>query len=143
MIHKLETIDTHPIVRRRGYRTWIHEAARGRLVVQKGPAQGRPLAARVNHGRWLVDCPDCSGAELLSDTGEFYCLSCGNIGVGGAFRTVLVPRGAQRAKIEALLEVRPTINRNWEPDETVAFLVAENEERKLPGREVIGGLHDS
>ena len=90
-------------------------------------------AARINHGRWLVDCPGCNSA-LVVDLPEavFMCVECGNAGNEGRWFAVTVPRN--RAAIEAELLKRPwsgrnpasAINRNWEPGETVATLKQEN-----------------
>jgi len=91
------------------------------------------VAARINHGRWLVDCPGCNSA-LVVDLSElvFMCVECGNAANGGKWFAVTVPRN--RAAIEAELLQRPwngrnpasAINRNWEPGETVATLRQEN-----------------
>lgn len=81
------------------------------------------VAARVNHGRWIVDCPTegCVGAELASEVRPFVCISC----TAGPY-VIVWPD--ERAEIEALLEPRPTEAQNWEPGETVEFLQAENDE---------------
>lgn len=83
------------------------------------------VAARAEHGRWIVDCPaqDCSGAEYANPEG-FFCCSCRNLAVKGALYVVVWPR--ERAAIEAVLAVRPRVNRNWFPGETLAALKAEN-----------------
>ena len=88
--------------------------------------QGTPIPAVVNAGRWVVQCPDCTGAQMcaVSDP-RFLCVNCLNAGNGGQWRPVAVP--ANRTAIEALLLVRPlAVNRNWLPGETVAHLQAEN-----------------
>jgi len=91
------------------------------------------LAARINHGRWLVDCPGCNSA-LVVQLCEFLfmCVECGNTGNGGRWFAVTIP--ANREAIEAELLKRPwngrnpadAVNRNWEPGETVAMLRQEN-----------------
>jgi len=91
------------------------------------------IAARINHGRWLVDCPGCNSA-LVVDLGQpvFMCVECANAGNAGKWFAVTVPRN--RAAIETELLKRPwsgrnpssAVNRNWEPGETVATLRQEN-----------------
>jgi len=85
-----------------------------------------PLMARVEHGRWIVDCPDCKGAGFAwEDERLFMCQSCWNAAVGGAWRPITFP--AEREAIEAVLLARPLhTNRNWFPHETVDDLRAEN-----------------
>lgn len=89
-----------------------------------------PFEARVDHGRWIVDCPDCSGAEFALDSlPVFFCCSCRNVAVDGRRRPVALPSG--RTEIEAALLVRPIENRNWRPGETIEHLLAENAEHGL------------
>ena len=116
----------NPIARKRGARVFFQQAAEGLgLTMAPGPAVGPPLDARVNHGRWLVHCPDCAGAELVDpEEPFFFCLSCGNEGSGGRVRRVRFPAG--RELIEGALGGRRRENQNWAPGETIAFLVEEN-----------------
>lgn len=80
------------------------------------------VAARINHGRWIVDCPACPNAHLLPvDGNEFRCANCGS-----GPHDVNVP--ADRHDIEEALEPRDVLNRNWQPGETVADLHAANVE---------------
>lgn len=84
--------------------------------------------ARVDHGRWLADCPfdGCRSAQLVSPNDpRFFCPECLNAQVAGAFVAVEWP--AEPEKVEALLARRPSpANRNWIPTETLADLRAEN-----------------
>ena len=89
------------------------------------------VKAEVNHGRWLVRCPSCSGAEE-ADPGEpiFYCLSCGNADSAGHIMMVMFPD--DRAEIEAALLARPDIGtRNWAPGESLQDLAKENGEHEV------------
>jgi hypothetical protein len=81
--------------------------------------------AEINHGRWLIRCPHCAGAEE-ADPKEpiFYCLSCGNADVGGHIMLAVFPLGV--AAIEKTLLMRPMENRNWDPKESLQDLEAEN-----------------
>jgi ribosomal protein L37AE/L43A len=91
------------------------------------------VGARINHGRWLVNCAGCNSA-LVIDLGQpvFMCVECGNAGNGGKWFAVIVP--GNRKAIEDELLNRPingrnpaeAVNRNWEPGETVATLKQEN-----------------
>jgi len=90
-------------------------------------------AARINHGRWLVDCGGCNSAQVVDlDQPVFMCVECGNAANDGKWLQVTVPRN--RNAIETELLKRPwngrnpaeAVNRNWEPGETVATLRQEN-----------------
>lgn len=86
------------------------------------------VRAEINHGRWLVRCPFCSGAEE-ADPGEpvFYCLSCGNADFGGRVMNVEFP--ADREAIEMVLLARPDIgSRNWSFEESLEDSALENVE---------------
>jgi hypothetical protein len=84
-----------------------------------------PLPARVYRGQWIVDCT-CNGAAYVwLDVPLTWCACCGNRYCGGRWRRVALP--PERAAIERMLLLRPdAANRNWQPGETVADLVAEN-----------------
>jgi hypothetical protein len=85
-----------------------------------------PIKARVNHNRWIAECPDCAGAEFVwLDEPLFMCQSCFNGVVGGLWRRVQLPPSV--GEVEAALRLRPLpATRNWEPGETPADLHAEN-----------------
>ncbi len=82
------------------------------------------VPARVNHGRWLADCPYCAGAELVETNEVFYCFSCGMEKNGSHPAAVTFP--ANRAEIERVLELREIDNQNWFPSESVDDLTIEN-----------------
>ena len=90
------------------------------------------LTPRVNHGAWIVDCPnpDCGGAEYRWEGGDFMFWSCFNAQVGHSYLRTRFPK--ERRTIEAILDLRPEPNRNWMPPETVADLQAENIEHDVP-----------
>ena len=92
--------------------------------------EGKALPAMVNHGRWIVKCPTCNGAELVDpDMPIFFCYSCGNESNGGHVYPVSFPQNWR--EIEAALIDRPPANQNWLPGETIEDLRNENEENKL------------
>ena len=96
------------------------------------------VAARINHGRWLVDCAGCNSA-LVVDLGQpvFMCVECGNAANDRKWLKVTVPRN--RKAIETELLKRPmngrnpaeAVNRNWEPGETVVMLKQENTDHDI------------
>ena len=96
------------------------------------------VSARINHGRWLVDCGGCNSA-LVVDLSElvFMCVECGNNHNDRKWLRVIIPRN--RKAIEAELLKRPwngrnpaeAVNRNWTPGETVVALKQENTEHGI------------
>lgn len=95
------------------------------------------VEAVVNHGRWIVPCPDCPGAQLTApEDRRFMCVNCGNASIGGKWRPVRWPK--RHEDIEALLAVRIEKLANWSPGETVADLRAENE-LLASGAALVGG----
>lgn len=95
-------------------------------------SSGPPLLVRVNHGRWIVDCPFCTSAQLASLTDpRFLCAECGNVNADGKWLPIVWPAGAE--VLEAALAIRPTENRNWSPGESVADLHRENTEHGIGG----------
>jgi len=86
---------------------------------------GPALKVYANEGRWVVDCPDCSGAQLACRTDpRFMCVYCGNASVGGKWRPVSWPRSADLIEIE--LSARPVEHQHWLPGDTLRQLRAEN-----------------
>ena len=96
----------------------------------RGVAIGRTVDVQVNHGRWIVECEHCSGAQFAvrGDT-RFFCVDCLNEHVSGQWITVVWPTDVDR--IDGLLVRRPRRNQNWTPDETVDQLIAENADNKV------------
>lgn len=94
----------------------------------------KPLIAYVNHGRWIIKC-ECGGAEKAWEENLFMCQSCWNSGHQHKLRLAVFPKN--RVAIEQLLLVRPLVNRNWLPGETLGQLKAENIAHKNELLEVI------
>lgn len=84
------------------------------------------LKARINHGRWIVDCPYCEGAEAAwKEEKLFLCMSCWNNGTN-EFIPVEFPDEIE--DIESELSKRVKVeNQNWVQGETMIKLKAENE----------------
>ena len=100
------------------------------MPAQDGVKNGE-VVAYINHGRWVAECPDCAGAQIVSEKERrFWCVSCGNAAINFAWRHVRLPR--DREGIEAVLVVRPAarsdkaVTRNWTPGETIEDLEQEN-----------------
>lgn len=94
---------------------------------ESGPlAPQADVAVYINEGRWVVECPDCHGAQLACATDRrFMCNECANVTVGGRWRRTAWPANA--AEIAAVLELRPWgRTQNWTPGETVGDLATEN-----------------
>lgn len=98
------------------------------MTVKPGFAPPPAVVAYVNYGKWVADCPDCRGAELVDpEEPIFFCLGCFNREAENRFRRVIFPPAKFRNEIENALLDRPALeNRNWYPSESVAELIAEN-----------------
>ncbi len=84
----------------------------------------KPLDARIDYARWIVDCPNCGSAEFMFEDKLFLCSLCGNSDVGGQVRRVKTPK--ERKQIEDILSKRKILNRHWFPNETIEKLQGEN-----------------
>jgi hypothetical protein len=93
-------------------------------------ARGKPQPARLNHARWLVDCPFCLGAEIVSHIDPvFFCQSCGMADNDGHTAPVKFP--PFREEVDALMRQRPERNCNWEHGETVEYLRRDNDDHGI------------
>lgn len=74
---------------------------------------GSRVYARLNHGRWLVECLSCPSAQITSpDDPRFYCIECGNAGTGMWF-AVVWPDADVRKAIESDARDLTGRERNW------------------------------
>lgn len=105
---------------------WIHHQLRSSAAPLNAATDPEAtVPAYVNHGRWVVDCPDCRNAQLACRTDHrFMCNECGNIAIGSRWRPVEWPADGER--IANLLENRPREVQNWNPGEDVRLLAIEN-----------------
>jgi hypothetical protein len=85
---------------------------------------GKPLDARIEHARFLVDCPNCNNAEFYFEDKLFLCSLCGNSNIGGKVYKVKLPK--ERKEIETVLGKRAIVNRHWKESETLKDLKTEN-----------------
>ena len=102
--------------------------ASGHMMPVDGTLVTGEVAAHINHGRWMVECPyaPCPSKQVVNlDVLVFYCGHCANWSNGGDFYAVALPD--DREAIEAALLQRPIPEvMNWGPTETAASLLAEN-----------------
>ncbi len=94
---------------------------------------GQSVAAYVNHGRWIADCPHGDGGALMVDIHvlRFICPRCANWRVDGKWHEIILPEDFH--EIERLLELRPDImSRNWRSPESMDDLRQENRDHELP-----------
>jgi hypothetical protein len=84
-------------------------------------ATGLKAQARVDHARWLVDCPFCPNAVLLDpEDPRTFCLSCFNAKADGAWVWVEMPDTDERDAIDAILEDgRDEHLQSWTPGQTL------------------------
>lgn len=83
--------------------------------------------AEINHGRFIANCPFCSGAEkVYPDDPIFFCAHCLMQKVEGQYIKVIFPDAKRMAQIEEILSKRMPQNQNWHPGESLAQLKREN-----------------
>ena len=101
-------------LRARGYEIAVHDAE-------------EPLAAMVNHGRWIGLCTCQAGVAIEPGWPDARCSDCGAV-----YQDVIWP--IEREAIEAVLLARPRVeHRNWHPSETLDMVRAENSAHGLGG----------
>ncbi|MEU4348313.1 hypothetical protein [Streptomyces sp. NPDC023838] len=85
---------------------WVEQRTQRRLVMPDGFMIGQRLFARVNHNRWVADCP-CGSAQVVSpDDHRMACTECGY----GWVRLIFPD---DPAAVEAAVEDELPHLRNW------------------------------
>ncbi|MCX5584288.1 hypothetical protein [Streptomyces erythrochromogenes] len=85
---------------------WYEQQMQRRVAPPAGMLLGVSIYARINHGRWVADCP-CGSAQVVTpDDARFACPECG---YGWAQLTF----PAQPAAAEAAVADRAPHERNW------------------------------
>jgi hypothetical protein len=120
-----QACDMHGVRNTEAYRR-RHAAA-----IAKKRASGQRIAvvesteavvARVDHGRWIADCPCGAGNAVDVDAKIALCFGCGTVHLN-----VTLPDATSLRAIERALVARAHVKtRNWNPDETVDDLKREN-----------------
>jgi hypothetical protein len=131
--HGTDRLREHPET---GYRAFlaVYHAKNGLGPLPAADRIAGTVDVYINHGRWVVECEICASAVVAEPEDPlFICPTCGG---GGTWRRVTFPAPAVRARIEALLLLRPGFrnaapNRNWRPGESLAKLRAENLEHGI------------
>lgn len=129
------TMMRHPLIPEDRGAEWVPGFGEGRVwrpatPLSQAMAAGtaptsEAIPARAEHGRWIVDCPDCNNAQLACKTDHrFMCNECGNIAAGGLWRVVVWPK--EHESIAAILDKRHVSRAHWNPGQTVAHLEAED-----------------
>lgn len=87
-----------------------------------------PVRARVDAGRWIVDCPHCPNAAWVTwRDPRFWCTQCENVRVSGRWLPVQFPSDVVREEAERVLAVRTHAEQFWFPErESAVDLMAEN-----------------
>lgn len=83
------------------------------------------LRAFVERGAWMVQCHCLSAALACRTDHRFYCVTCGNVEVDGAWIEVQWPDDADAIE-ELLVKRMYSANRNWRPGESLEQLADEN-----------------
>lgn len=104
---------------------WVEYRQQRRVIPPEGVLPNEQVWARVNHGRWLVDCV-CGSAQIVTPTDpRFACTECGWGWVAVAFPADLVA-------VEASLEESPPHLRNWANLDAPAWAPPPPPHRKPP-----------
>lgn len=100
---------------------------KGLPIIRDWAARGN-VQAKINQGRWIVECPTCpGGAEFADPAWPFFVCCSDGCGIGPL--NVIFP--GERDGLEHELLKRPDMrNRNW-TRETTADLRRENQERGI------------
>lgn len=94
---------------------WIEYRAQRRVIPPDGYVIGQQLYARINHSRWVADCP-CGSAQVVSpEDPRLACTEC----LAGWF-TVVFPEDAAAAEASVVAEL-PHLRNWWHPDDARAW----------------------
>lgn len=108
------------------YLAWHAQQITSRRIARVWRSDLRPQA-RIEHGRWLVDCVACStvtSPQAAMAHPDWRLACCGEC--GAVYDKVQFPMRPVRLEIERLLLFRARENRNWFPLESVDDIRQEN-----------------
>lgn len=94
---------------------WYEHRQQRRVRVPTATILGHRLFARINHGRWVADCP-CASAQVVTPTDPR--LACPECGAG--WFTVTFPPDVAAAEA-AVADEYPAEQNWWNPDDTTAW----------------------
>lgn len=112
---------------------WVEARQGRRLAVPAGFMLGHRIFARINHNRWVADCP-CGSAQVVSPADpRLACTECG----AGWFRLKFPPDpGVAEAEVAAEL---PHLRNWWHLEDTAAWgRAAEGPIPNSPGKDADG-----
>lgn len=123
--------DARQLLGSRSLRHWLDSSRSARklqlmrgfmpMPIEEGNILTDPvLEARIEYGRWIVDCPgsSCQGAEALWKVERlFFCWSCGNKEMAGRWLRVVLPENYEEIEA-AVLERQEIAHQHWFPYET-------------------------
>lgn len=90
---------------------WVELRQQRRLEPPSGYILGHRIYARINHGRWVADCP-CGSAQVVTPADpRMACTECG----AGWFRLIF-PEDPEAAEVE-VAEDLPHERNWWHPDD--------------------------
>jgi len=90
---------------------WYELRQHRRVAVPAGVLLGQSQYARINHNRWVADCP-CGSAQVVSPTDPRMC--CPECGAG--WLTVIFPPDPAAAEA-AVADLLPSERNWWNPDD--------------------------
>lgn len=94
---------------------WAEHRQQRRLVPPAGVILGQQAYARINHNRWVADCP-CGSAQVVTPADpRMACVECG----AGWFRLIF-PDDPAVAE-QAVAELLPHERNWWHPDDAEAW----------------------
>ena len=94
---------------------WYEERQQRRVPTPAGVILGRQLYARINHGRWVADCP-CGSAQVVTPVDQR--LACPECGAG--WLRVVFPDDVAAAEASVADEL-PHLRNWWHPDDAAAW----------------------
>lgn len=94
---------------------WWEIRHQRRVPVPSGILLGQSQYARINHNRWVADCP-CGSAQAVSpDDPRMACPEC-----GAGWLTVIFPADVAAAEA-AVADELPSLRNWWNPDDETAW----------------------
>ena len=94
---------------------WVEVRQQRRLVPPDGFIIGQQIYARINHNRWVADCP-CGSAQIVTPADPR--LACTECGYGWV--ELVFPEDTDTVETE-LAELLPHQRNWWHPDDPVSW----------------------